>query len=105
MMLPQAIHELEFGHGSCYGKEEQDVLMEVLRANAPSCGPWVKRFEEEFASYCGAKYGLAVTSGTTALNLSMVAAGLEAGGRGITPPITLDYTAKRAPLPWREVVF
>ena len=52
----KAIHELEFGHGSCYGKEEQEAVLEVMRAGAPSCGPWVKRFEEEFASYCG--YGI-----------------------------------------------
>src|SRR5258708_19042262 len=97
MMLPQAIHELEFGHGSCYGKEEQDVLMEVLRANAPSCGPWVKRFEEEFASYCGAKYGLAVTFGTTALNLSMVAPCVGAGGEGNNHSLILVSIGKDAP--------
>src|SRR5258708_2900586 len=105
MMLPQAIHELEFGHGSCYGKEEQDVLIEVLRANAPSCGTWVKRFEEEFASYCGAKYGLAVTSGTTALNLSMVAAGVEAGVEVITTPISWIATANAAAVLGAKVVF
>ena len=81
MTLPKAVHELEYGHGSCYGKEEQDALMEVLRANAPSCGPWVKRFEEGFAKYCGTTYGLAVTSGTTGLHLAMIAAGVEPGVR------------------------
>jgi len=105
MMLPQAIHELEFGHGSCYGKEEQDVLMEVLRANAPSCGPWVKRFEEGFASYCGAKYGLAVTSGTTGLHLSMVAARVEAGDEVITTPISWIATANAAAVLGAKVVF
>ena len=30
MKLPQAIHELEYGHGSSYGQEEQDALIEVL---------------------------------------------------------------------------
>jgi len=105
MMLPQAVHELEFGHGSCYGKEEQDVLMEVLRANAPSCGPWVKRFEEGFASYCGAKYGLAVTSGTTGLNLSMVAAGVGAGDEVITTPISWIATANAAAVLGAKVVF
>src|SRR5258707_2206756 len=105
MMLPQAVHELEFGHGSCYGKEEQDVLIEVLRANAPSCGPWVKRFEEGFASYCGAKYGLAVTSGTTGLNLSMVAAGVGAGDEVITTPVSWVATANAAAVLGAKVVF
>ena len=105
MTLPKAIHELEFGHGSCYGQEEQDVLMEVLRANAPSCGPWVKRFEEEFAKYCGAKYGLAVTSGSTGLHLSMVAAGVGPGDEVITTPISWIATANAAAVLGAKVVF
>ena len=105
MKLPQALNELEFGHGSCYGKEEQDVLMEVLRANAPSCGPWVKRFEDAFASYCGTKYGLAVTSGTTGLQLSMIAAGVGAGDEVITTPISWIATANAAAVLGAKVVF
>jgi perosamine synthetase len=105
MTLPQAIHELEFGHGSCYGQEEQAVLQEVLRANAPSCGPWVKKFEESFASYCGAKYGLAVTSGTTGLQLSMIAAGVGPGDEVITTPISWIATANAAAVLGAKVVF
>jgi perosamine synthetase len=105
MTLPQAIHELEFGHGSCYGKEEQDVLMEVLRTNAPSCGPWVKRFEEGFAKYCGANYGLAVTSGTTGLHLSMIAADVGPGDEVITTPISWIATANAAAVLGAKVVF
>src|ERR1039458_4330039 len=63
MDLPKAIHELEYGQGSVYGPEEEAALGEVLRANAPSCGPQVKKFEETFASYCGVRYGLAVKAG------------------------------------------
>jgi len=105
MKLPQAVHELEFGHGSCYGKEEQDVLLEVLRANAPSCGPWVRRFEEEFAKYCGTRYGLAVTSGTTGLHLAMIAAGVGPGDEVITTPISWIATANAAAVLGANVVF
>src|SRR5580704_12996861 len=105
MTLPQAVHELEYGHGSCYGQEEQDALMEVLRANAPSCGPWVKRFEEDFAKYCGTTYGLAVTSGTTGLHLAMVAAGVEPGDEVITTPISWIATANAAAVLGAKVVF
>src|SRR4030088_2667242 len=105
MTLPQAQHELEFGHGSCYGREEQEVLMEVLRANAPSCGPWVKRFEEGFAKYCGTKFGLAVTSGTTGLHLAMIAAGVEPGDEVITTPISWIATANAAAVLGARVVF
>jgi perosamine synthetase len=105
MTLPRAIHELEFGHGSLYGKEEEDAVIEVLRASAPSCGPWVKRFEEEFASYCGAEYGLAVTSGTTALQLAMIAAGVGPGDEVITTPLSWIATANAAAVLGAKVVF
>src|ERR1700730_9359673 len=105
MTLPKAVHELEYGHGSCYGKEEQDALMEVLRANAPSCGPWVKRFEEGFAKYCGTTYGLAVTSGTTGLHLAMIAAGVEPGDEVITTPISWIAPGNAAAVLGAKVVF
>ena len=105
MKLPPAVRELEFGHGSCYGKEELEALQEVLQAGAPSCGPRVKRFEEEFAKFCGASYGLAVTSGTTALQLSMIAAGVGPGDEVITTPISWIATANAAAVLGAKVVF
>jgi perosamine synthetase len=105
MTLPKAIHELEFGHGSCYGKEEQEAVLEVMRAGAPSCGPKVKRFEEEFAKYCGTKYGLAVTSGSTGLQLAMIAAGVGPGDEVITTPISWISTANAAAVLGAKVVF
>ncbi len=105
LTLPKAIHELEFGHGSCYGKEEQEAVLEVMRAGAPSCGPWVKRFEDEFASYCGTEYGLAVTSGTTGLQLAMIAAGVGPGDEVITTPLSWIATANAAAALGAEVIF
>jgi len=105
MTLPKAIHELEFGHGSCYGKEEQDAVLEVMRAGAPSCGPAVKRFEETFARYCGTEYGLAVSSGTTGLQLAMIAAGVGPGDEVITTPISWISTANAAAVLGAKVVF
>jgi perosamine synthetase len=105
MTLPKAVHELEFGHGSCYGKEEQDAVLEVMRAGAPSCGPAVKRFEETFARYCGTEYGLAVSSGTTGLQLAMVAAGVGPGDEVITTPISWISTANAAAVLGAKVVF
>lgn len=105
MTLPKAVHELEYGHGSCYGKEEQEAVLEVMRAGAPSCGPKVKRFEEEFAKYCGAEYGLAVTSGSTGLQLAMIAAGVGPGDEVITTPISWISTANAAATLGAKVVF
>ncbi len=105
MKLPKAIHELEFGHGSSYGTEEQEAVLEVLRTGAPSCGPAVKRFEDGFASYCGTDYGLAVTSGTTGLQLAMIAAGVRPGDEVITTPISWIATANAAAVLGANVVF
>jgi perosamine synthetase len=105
MELPKAIHELEYGHGAAYGPEEEAALIEVLRAGAPSCGPKVKKFEEAFAAYCGAKYGLAVTSGTAGLELAVIAAGIEPGDEVITTPISWISTANAAAAKGARVVF
>jgi perosamine synthetase len=105
MDLPKAIHELEYGHGSAYGPEEEAALSEVLRANAPSCGPKVKEFEETFAAYCGVPYGLAVTSGTAGLQLAAIAARVGPGDEVITTPISWISTANAVAALGAKVVF
>jgi dTDP-4-amino-4,6-dideoxygalactose transaminase len=76
-----------------------------MRAGAPSCGPAVKRFEETFARYCGTEYGLAVSSGTTGLQLAMIAAGVGPGDEVITTPISWISTANAAAVLGAKVVF
>ena len=105
MDLPKAIHELEYGHGSLYGPEEEAALIETLRAGAPSCGPKVKKFEEAFAAYCGAGYGLAVTSATAGLELAVIAARVGPGDEVITTPISWISTANAAAAHGASVVF
>jgi len=105
MDLPKAIHELEYGHGSVYGPEEEAAVCEVLRAHAPSCGPKVKKFEENFASYCRATYGLAVTSATAGLQLAVIAARVGPGDEVITTPISWISTANAVAAAGARVVF
>jgi perosamine synthetase len=105
MSLPSAIHELEFSHGSIYGPEEATAVAEVLAASAPSCGARVKLFERAFAGYCGAAYGLAVTSATAGLDLAMAAAQVGPGDEVITTPISWISTANAAAKLGAEVVF
>lgn len=105
MKLPKAVFELEFSHGSIYGEEEKAAVLEVLEANAPSCGPKVKQFEEEFAAYCNATYGLAVTSATTGLELAMIAADIGPGDEVITTPLSWISTANVIAARGATVVF
>src|SRR5437016_1146976 len=96
MALPKAKFELEFSHGSVYGEEEKAAVLEVLAANAPSCGERVQQFEREFASYCGARHGLAVSSATAGLSLALIAAGVGPDDEVITTPISWISTANAA---------
>src|ERR1700676_3626421 len=105
MKLPKAVFELEFSHGSIYGEAEKAAVLEVLEANAPSCGPKVKQFEEDFASYCTTKYGLAVTSATTGLELAMIAADVGPGDEVVTTPLSWISTANVIAARGAKVVF
>lgn len=56
-----------------YGRQsldEEDIqaVVEVLRSEWLTTGPRIEEFEEAFAAYVGAKYGVAVSSGTAALH-------------------------------------
>src|SRR6476661_80984 len=55
-------------------------------------GKEVAAFEEEFASYSGAEYGVAVNTGTSALHLALLAAGVGPGDEVITVPCTFVAT-------------
>jgi len=105
MALPKAKFELEFSHGSTYGEDERAAVLEVLEANAPSCGVKVQQFEREFAAYCGTAYGLAVSSATAGLSLALIAAGVGPGDEVITTPITWISTANAAAALGAKVVF
>jgi dTDP-4-amino-4,6-dideoxygalactose transaminase len=56
-------------------------------------GPEVEAFEREFAAYCGGGHGIAVNSGTSALHLALLAAGVGPGHEVITTPFTFVATA------------
>ncbi len=67
---------------------------EVLDAGEFAGGPFVERFEKDFAVYCGTRHAIAVGSGTDALWLALVAAGVEAGDEVITVPMSFIATAE-----------
>jgi perosamine synthetase len=56
-----------------------------------SKGPFIARFEEQFAQYIGVEYATSVSNGTVGLHLALVALGIEAGDEVIVP--TLTYVA------------
>lgn len=71
-----------------YGKEEEDAVIRVLRSGCVARGPETVAFEQEFADFCGAGAAVATTSGTTALQLAMLALGIGEGDEVITTPFS-----------------
>jgi dTDP-4-amino-4,6-dideoxygalactose transaminase len=57
-------------------------------------GPEVQAFEREFADFCGTTYCVALSSGTAALHLGLLAMGVQAGDEVITTPNTFLATAE-----------
>lgn len=72
--------------------EIQEALIKVLDSGAFILGEEVACFEREFAAYSGAKHGVALNSGTSALHLAMLSAGLQPGDEVITVPFTFVAT-------------
>jgi len=65
----------------------------VIEKAAFIMGPDVKKFEDEFAAYCGVKYAVGVNSGTDALYLALAALGVGPGDEVILPAHTFIATA------------
>jgi perosamine synthetase len=81
-----------------YGRQsisEEDIqaVVEVLRSDWLTTGPKVGEFEDRFAAWVGAKYGISFSSGTAALHAVAFAAGLGPGDEAITTPMTFCATA------------
>lgn len=75
-------------------EEVQAAINEVLDSTAFAGGPFVSRFEDEFAKFCGCKHAIGVGSGTDALWLALLASGVEKGDEVITVPNTFIATAE-----------
>jgi dTDP-4-amino-4,6-dideoxygalactose transaminase len=65
----------------------------VLESGQFVLGPHVREFEREFANYCDADYAIGVNTGTSALHLALLAAGIGPGDEVITVPFTFIATA------------
>jgi dTDP-4-amino-4,6-dideoxygalactose transaminase len=75
------------------GDEEVSAISETLRSGWLTTGPRAAELERLFAEYVDAKHALAVSSGTAALHLSLLALGIGPGDEVITSPITWPATA------------
>lgn len=74
-------------------KEYLEAVEKVCEAAAFSGGEFARRFDREFAEYCGVRYASGVNNGTSALHLAMLALGVGPGDEVIVPANTFIATA------------
>ena len=74
-------------------QEDIEKVCSVLSSEWLTQGPLIELFENEVANYCGAKYAVAVSSGTAGLHIAYLSAGLGPGHRLWTSPNTFVSSA------------
>ena len=70
------------------------AIKQVLDKTAFAGGPFVAQFEKDFATFCQTQYGIGVSSGTTALWMTLLACGIGPGDEVITVPNTFIATTE-----------
>ena len=80
------------------GPEAADAVAEVLAGGQLTMGPKVEEFERELAQACAVEHAVAVSSGTAALHLAVLALGIGDGDEVIVPAYTFPATANAVAL-------
>lgn len=93
-----------------YGRQnitEEDIqaVIETLKSDYLTQGPKIEEFEKALASYVGSEYAVAVSNGTAALHLCVMALEVKKGDKVITTPITFAASANCVRYCGGEVVF
>ncbi len=83
---------IPYGHQWIDSDDIKEVV-KVLKSDWLTQGSKIEEFEKAVAKYCKAKYAIAVSSGTSALYLAYVVAGITLGDEVITTPLTFAATA------------
>lgn len=79
------------------GEKELEYVTDCIKTNwISSAGKYVVKFEEMFSEFCGTRYGVATSNGTTALHLALTVLGIGKGDEVIVPTLTFVATANAA---------
>ena len=91
-MVPDQVERIRLGWPDL-GAEELAAVAAVLETGMLTMGPLVAEFEQELAAACETRHALAVSSGTAALHMAVVALELEPGDEILVPAYTFPATA------------
>ena len=75
------------------GRKERKLIKEVLDSRILASGRYVAQFEQSFAKYSGAKFGIANANGTTSLHTALLMCGIKSGDKIVTTPFSFIATA------------
>ncbi len=87
------LNDLKAQYESIKGEIDK-AIADVIENSTFIKGPQIEAFERSFASYCNAKYCISTGSGTSALYLALIAAGIKTGDEVITVPNTFIATTE-----------
>jgi len=87
------------------GDDEREAVDRVLRSGMLAQGPEVKSFEDEFSPLVAGRHCIAVNSGTSALHMAFIAAGVGPGDEVIVPSFSFAATANSVALTGATPVF
>lgn len=87
------------------GKEERRAVDRVLRSGGLAQGPEVAAFEKEFSHHVNGRHSVALNSGTSALHMAFIAAGIKAGDEVIVPSFSFAATANSVALAGATPIF
>jgi len=77
-----------------FDNTELQYVSEAVKSGwVSSAGKYLPQFEEQFAKYCGVKYRVATSNGTTALHLALKALGIKKDDEVIVPTVTFIVIA------------
>jgi len=88
-----AVQRIPIAKPSFLGNEKKYVIDALESGWISSIGPYIDRFEKEFAVYHGMKHAIATHNGTIALHLALSAAGIGNGDEVIVPDLTFIATS------------
>ncbi len=86
-------------------QKEIDYITDAAKSGwVSSLGEYINAFERQFAAFCGCKYAVSTSNGTTALHLALVALDIKAGDEVIIPDLTFIATANAVKYTGADVV-
>ena len=98
MIIMHASSNFILQHKPIFDKSDAEAVYRVIQSGWISEGKETKKFEDNYKKYVGTKYAIATTSGTAAIFLALVGAGIKPGDEVIVPNITFIATVSAVKL-------